>query len=282
MQACQLAELAGWVAIQSPQLNLGSEHHPLLLASSYWSASRTRVQRWISALKQFELELISASTHVAGSAAPAGPAEPNWPAMETVLEEIILSDLLTRVWSATVTANNQPQRAAELQSLADSVFISQLETKNRAFRLLLASRELNEDFYHSFNRLRRRMERWCDLFLGQIPLNAQALLYSYDSNRVRDFYSERCLSPVSELLKRQRLLTHSFFADLPRQRKDSLANPDLNRQIAEGILACFPADRFEPQGLPEAIRPLWLEKSQADTQMLLDHLIDFEIQVSQS
>lgn len=277
MKACQLAELAGWVAIQSPDLTFGSEQHSVLMASSYWTASRARLQRWVGALRQFEQELIAA-----GPSATPGGEDPNWSALGTVLQEIILSDLLTRIWSATVTADNQPHRAAELQSLADSVFISQLETKNRALRLLLASRQRNEDFHHRFNSLRRRMERWCDLFLGQIKLNQQALLYSYDSSRVRDFYRERCQSSGTELLNRQRLLTQSFAADLPRQSSDTLTNPDLNRQIAEGILACFPADRFESQGLPEAIRPLWLEKSQADTQMLLDHLIDFEIKVSRN
>jgi len=274
MQARQLAELASWVAIQSGSVIYGSGQQPMMVATPYWTASKIRIQRWISALKMFEMDLTAYQAN--------GTGHLNWSAMEIVYQEIILSDVLTRVWSATVTAHDRHHQTDELEGLANAIFISHLETKNRAFRLLLTSRGINEDFYDRFNTLRRRMERWCDLFLGQIPMGEQAAIYSFESSRVRDFYAERCQSMGAELATRQRTLAASFSADLNRNLIDYSANPDLNQQIASGILACFPSDRFDSNGLPKSARMLWAEKSHSDTQLLLDHLIDLEVRVSQN
>jgi hypothetical protein len=101
-------------------------------------------------------------------------------------------------------------------------------------------------------------------------------VFGFDRNRVVDFNREQRESSGPEFLTRQKVLAASFSTDLLRDQIPYAANPDLNREIASGVLACFPPDRFDSNGLPKSARLIWMEKSQQETQMLVDHLSEFE------
>jgi hypothetical protein len=258
MHPRQLAELGSWVATNSPSLIYGSEEQPMLVATNYWTTSKLRIQRWILALKTFERDLRSTSEHDC------------WPALQIVVQEIIVSELLTRIWSATVLSHDSYHKSDELFGLAHSIHLSHLEAKNRAYRLLLSGRAANESAFEQISVLRRRIERWTDLFLGQLPHGEAASTFAYDQHRVRDFYSEQRATLGSEYQTRQKVLVASFATDLLRNLVPYAANPDLNREIANGILACYPCDRFDSTGIPKSARLMWIEKAHNDVQCLID------------
>ncbi|MEM9413662.1 MAG: hypothetical protein AAGA30_21320, partial [Planctomycetota bacterium] len=56
------------------------------------------------------------------------------------------------------------------------------------------------------------------------------------------------------------------------------ANPEANRKLAGGILACFPSDRFDSLGLPKSAQLLWIEKATDETQLLINSLQDLDCQ----
>ena len=60
-----------------------------------------------------------------------------WPAISIVAEEIILSEMLTRVWSAVITQKSSNDQQSEFASIAHSILIGHVEARNRAFRILL-------------------------------------------------------------------------------------------------------------------------------------------------
>jgi hypothetical protein len=261
MHASQLAEIGSWVASHCWQLVYGNKDLPTPAATNYWTASKLRIQRWVLALKMFERDVKNPQEH------------DYWPALQIVVQEILLSELLTRIWSATVLTHHGYHKSDELSGLAHSVHLSHLEARNRAVRILLSGRAANEKAFDRMNALRRRLERWTDLFLGQLPYGEPAAMFSFDRNRVKDFYSEQkeILGPEYEI--RQKVLMASFSADLLRDSLPKAANPDLNREIASGILACYPFDRFDSQGCPKSARLLMLEKSHQDAQCLIDELV---------
>lgn len=265
MHSSQLAELGSWVAINSGNLVFGEQEQPMLVATPYWTASKIRLQRWVAALKMFGQDFEK----------PESGHNP-WPALEIVVQEIFMSEMLTRIWSATVLMHDQYRQKDEMHGLAHSVHVSHIEAKNRAIRIFLNGRSANEAAFDRMNTLRRRVERWTDLFLGLLPNGEQASVFGFDRNRVIDFNREQNEPHGQEFLTRQRVLSASFAVDIVRDQIAYTANPDLNREIAAGVLACFPPDRFDSTGLPKSARMIWLEKSQQDTQLLLDHLLDFE------
>lgn len=271
MHASQLAEIGSWVAIHSANLVYGEREQPMLSATAYWSASKIRLQRWVTALKMFDQD-------VRNTDAQHDP----WPALEIVVQEILLSELLSRVWSATVMTHDWYHQSDELHGLVHSVHVSHIEAKNRALRILLAGQASNETAFDRMNRVRRRLERWTDLFLGQLPRSDKSIVFSFDGNRVQDFNKEQRHFVGQEFSARQRVLMASFATDLMKDHTQFAANPELNREIASGILACFPSDRFDSLGLPKSVQSIWIEKSQNDTQMLLDELVGFEEKAERS
>ena len=236
----------------------------MLVLTNYWTASKVRINRWVTALKMFEDDISSNSGH-----------DP-WPAMAIVVQEILVSEFMTRIWAATVLTHDWHRQSDEMHGLAHSVHISHLEARNRAIRVMLSSRPLNEKMFDKMNALRSRLERWTDLFLGQLPSAKQAATFGFDRARVADFHSEFSESVGPESSTQQKILMSSFALDLSRDSIEYAANPDTNREIAAGVLSCFPADRFDSFGLPKSVRSVWLEKSQCDTQVLVDHLFAFE------
>ena len=204
------------------------------------------------------------------------PRHDPWPALEIVVQEILLSELLSRVWSATVLTHDWYHQTDELHGLVHSVHVSHIEAKNRALRILLSGQATNETAFDRINRVRRRLERWTDLFLGQLPRGDKAIIFGFDRQ-------SRCKTSTRSSGIRRTGICHPPASadgfvrrDLIRDRTQFAANPELNREIAAGILACFPSDRFDSHGLPKSVQSIWIEKSQNDTQMLLDQLVGFE------
>jgi len=265
MHANQLAELGSWVATNAGTLIYGETPQPMLAATNYWTASRIRLNRWGTALKMFEEDFQE----------PEAAHDP-WPALSIVVQEVLMSEMLTRVWAAVVSTHDWYRQTDEMHGLAHSIHVGHIEAKNRAFRVMLEGQQLNEEMFDQMNALRRRIERWTDLFLGQLPSASVSTKFAFDRNRVNDFNEEQVGTVGHEQTIRQKVLAASFTTDLLRGNIAFAANPDLNREIAAGVLSCFPSDRFDSFGLPKSVRSIWLEKSQFDTQMLVDRLVDFE------
>lgn len=276
MQANQLAEMGSWIALHSANLVFGRRQPAMGAANEYWTASKCRLQRWITAMKMFEADVAMFESGMVKPDDFTPPHDP-WPAMEIVVQEILLSEFVTRIWAATVLCHDQYHQTEELHGLAHSTFVSHIEARNRAVRLLLSAQSLNEKAFDRINLLRRKLERWTDLFMAQLPNLAVAKQFAFDADRVTDFYEERRQESGADVARRQHILAASFSAEV-HQITSTSANPSFNRQIASGILRCFPSDRFDSTGLPKSARMLWLEKSQDDTEMLVDELLDFEAQ----
>jgi hypothetical protein len=265
MHASQLAEIGSWTAVYSETLIFGASEQPPLIANDYWIASKTRLSSWTTALKLFDEDLRDPS-----------PFHDPWPAIETVVQEILVSEFMTRVFSASVLTHDWYQGTDELHGLSHSIHVSHIEAKNRAIRLLLKGQADNETVFDRLNILRRKIERWTDLFLAQVPNLPTSKIFAFDVNRVADFHNEQRLHKGPDFLKRQQLLMASFGTEMKKYRSAYSANPALNSRIGSSVLGCFPADRFDSLGLPKSARMLWIEKAQSDTQLLIDELVDFE------
>jgi hypothetical protein len=144
MHASQLAEIGSWIATHCGNFAYGQKTQSLSVSNEYWAASKCRLQRWITALKMFEHDV----EH------PSDDHDP-WPALELVVQEILLSEFLTRIWAAAVHFHDHYQGSEELCGLANSVYVSHIEARNRAVRLLLAGQGMNEEVFDRANLLRR-------------------------------------------------------------------------------------------------------------------------------
>ena len=265
MHACQLAQIGSWIAVHAPTLVFGNSGPQQLVSVDYWTSSKCRIQRWNAAIRVFEEDFN-------GNESSHNP----WPAISTVVEEIFVSEFLTRIWSAAVLAHDIYQESDELFGLAHSVHISHIESRNRAMRLLLSSQAANEQEFDRLNLLRRKIERWTDLFLARVTDIKIGKMFAFDENRVADFFEEIDESEPMLHTRRNQVLIASFAAELGKFKSQWAANPELNRKISSSLLACFPSDRFDSLGLPKSFGIVLLEKTQHDTQLLVDKLLKLD------
>ena len=264
-----MAEIAGWLSICSEVFRRGGVAADADQAMRYWAASKCRLQRWQAALKVFEDDF----------AEPCEMHDP-WHAIEVVLQEILISELLTRVWTVVLIQHDRTINHHDMQSIAHSVFIGHLEARNRAMRLLMHNRPSNQRAYDRLEELRRRMERWTDLLLSRISDLEMAIQFGFDEHRVRDFAADRHLEDHKRRQHTEHLLLASLSSGLRRDVMNYSANPDLNREIAAGVLSCIPADRFDSTGLPKSIMLMQMEQVQTDTHEMVQTLIDEEEQAA--
>lgn len=153
-----------------------------LIAQQYWTMSRNRVGRWNEKL------------HDAVGRFNGGQIRSDERIAETMrlVEEVLLSQLFTRIWGGTLALYDHVNQLGEedrLAGLGESIVSCHEDAANRALELLKGLAETAHPRTDVVNRLRRRIERWTDMLLAQICKHASIEKYAFDTNRVRDIFA---------------------------------------------------------------------------------------------
>jgi len=163
------------------------------------------------------------------------------------------------------------------EPIAKSVYLGQMEARNRALSLLLHGRGLESNMMISLNRIRRRSERWTDMLLGYVAAESDVNQYGHESSRVRQFAED--IREQRGLPNQQSawvLLAESATEAFRTEVINQAANSDLNRDIATSLSRCFDIDIFEGTGI---VAPLWetrLMHEADNVQSLVDQLLSPE------
>src|SRR5688500_9002856 len=130
MHARELAELAALVAVNSPAIIHGSEPVAHEVSEQYWTASKCRLDRWGRLLRQ-----LTALTDQA-----LRPPTLSWPRVRPALEEILATELLPRLWTATAAAYDAARGDQDLEPVARNIFNGHLDARRRLLALLADGR----------------------------------------------------------------------------------------------------------------------------------------------
>jgi hypothetical protein len=262
MHARELVELAAILASDGPTI---IEHTPHLSGSGleqYWSASRCRQDRWVRSLKSFsDRQQYLSPKNIAAQ----------WKTIANVLDEVLTSEVLTRIWGAVCCSFERQRGLDEASPVVRNILAGHLEVRNRALNLMVYGHGLRVEEAVNLNRMRRRNERWNDMLLGYLPETDELNDFAFSPARVRQFSSDTRLSGHRETART--LLLASLRIAYQRHTCSPSPNEDLNREVASGILACLPGDLFESTG---TIKSLWLLRMQhaaSDTQGMIDELM---------
>jgi hypothetical protein len=267
MQHSELAELAALIAVNGSAL----VHAPTEIAEAaiqqYWLASRYRFDAWGRALKR-----------CGGAVAPVPRTRPS-ASLSAIVEEVLASEILTRVWTAVLCAFDRRRNEAEIEPLARGIWLGHLEARNRALALLMHAPGVRVEDAVALNGLRARAERWTDLLLGrllsELPAACRFVVeFAPNPDRARDFAADlRDEGPDSAAW----LLT---LASLRVAFREGLSAPapheELNARIAAAMLACFPTELFDATGQFHSLWMLRIATTTADAQGLVSSLYDLE------
>ena len=212
---------------------------------------------------------------------------PVWAQYQAVFEEILVSELLTRVFAALMTISDQRFGVNDLGPIARSVVLGHLEARNRLMGLLAGKHGVPDETAAAMNRLRNRVEHWTDVFLGKLtPLTDVAHL-GFDEDRVRRFGKSLGAAGQGKKEKesgnvdlgagrfvRWDSMRDEFRAAFRAGTPSLSPNFDLNEQIAGGVLLCFSLEMLSPSECASSVWLCRLVAVAASTQGMLSELLE--------
>lgn len=268
MHASELAQLAALVAHHCPAVIRGPRPLGEAGLEQYWTACRCRLDRWLHALKQHETLIEQAAPALRGG---------HWRTIRPLLDEILLSETLTRVWAAVGRAFDRHRGANEVDPVTRSVLIGHLEARNRALQMIVFGQGLGAEEAVKLNRLRRRVERWTDLMLGYVCVDHTAAEFAFDRGRALDFAEDlRYERQAGTDNKAWDLVQSSLQAAFQGERRRASASAELNRQIAAAVLSCLDAGLFDSWGALQSLWLIRLTQVATDAQGMLSELLSNE------
>jgi len=255
----------------------------------YWTASKCRLERWKWTLYEFRRRQAeqSAAPQKASSKADGfeqlGPSASIPPTSHkpgatslflAALEEILLSEVFSRVWTALLEAHDQRRSCSEAGPIARSVLLDHFEVRRRLLNLLLQVDTERSTEQRHLNQLRTLAERWTDLLLGALADLVQPTEFAFDPARVRDFAGDFSLqSPPHVRQQAWKLTLASLRSAFAVGLQPVSANPDLNQTIAQAVVECLPRD-IPLLSLPnESLWCLELDRRTGDLENLLSALL---------
>jgi len=264
MHSRELAELAALVAVHAPLLIEGRGVIPPECNQEYWVASRCRLDRWGRLLRKLQ---------VSASCLPVDPTLA-WPRVRPILEEILASELLTRIWTAIAVAADAFAGSDELTPIAQNVFTSHLDARARLLTLIADGRAIALPDGVQLNNLRRRCERWNDMLLAHFSRHIDISDLAFEPDRARDFADDLDHESVhTDQRFTCQLVLASLRASFAYGLAEQSPNTDLNRRIGAAVLGAFREEIADSTGL---VNSGWLERigrTASDTELMIEELV---------
>jgi hypothetical protein len=265
MHARELVDLAAVVAAHTPALLRSARNIPEESVEAYWVASKSRLDRWGRALKRLT------------TVVQAGGLKPNSPehrAFRGMLEEILAGEVLTRVWSAAMCAYDRAHGADQMEPVARSVLIGQIEARHRVLTILVGRSGLTAEEAMRLDALRRRTERWADVLVGHLAAEYDVSQFAVDPDRARDFADDFAQQHQQEGGRfAWPMVLASLRAAFCEWLEPASPNPDLNAQIAASILTCFPAEVFDGIGTIQSEWSLRISHIAGEAEGMIEELL---------
>jgi hypothetical protein len=265
MHARELAEFAVQLATEGRGIIRAANEIDQKGIEEYWVASRCRLDRWSNTLSQYSTRIQEPET---------ADTTKLWPAIRPTLEEILVSEVLTRIWTVVVIGHDRSRGTSEFEPVARSIMTGQLEARHRTLHLMLRGQGFAVEEAVALNRLRRQCERWNDMLLSTLRDELDVTEFAFDMSRVCEVACElKGGSRYGVSQPAWKALLASLRVSFLSVAKEGAANADLNQQVASGIMSCFPAGVFDSLGI---FRPSWLVRMYSvtsETQGILDDVL---------
>jgi hypothetical protein len=207
----------------------------------YWAASRQRQEQWERDLRVFR---------TAREKGGGGGARNAWHLLRPVLDEILLSEILTRVMGAVLTQRDRlaerrpPPTPPACRPIVRAVFLRHLGARENVLDLMQSLSAVSPAEAMSLHRLRRRCDQWTDLLLSPLVASGDVWEYAIHLERAARWASilelpTRGYSRSPHWSAIHATLQRTFF---PTSR---IASPhgDLNARIAASVLVWAGAGR---------------------------------------
>ncbi len=180
--------------------------------------------------------------------------------LELIFKDFFAEEMLIRVVTALLTAADQRRNQCQAEPIARSLLLSFLDVKRIALVILVSEKHLSLEALKRINRIRRSIERWTDLFLGQFVLRFGLEEFAHDAARSRDFGEDQSSNlSTPHPVQTWDLITAGLRISFPSGLTSKIGE---NWEIMLGaIMACFPPECFNQSATMKSLQQIRIERS---------------------
>lgn len=180
--------------------------------------------------------------------------------LEVIFKDFFAEEMLIRVVTAVFTAADKRRNQCQAEPIARSLFLSFLDVKRLALTILVSEKHLSMETLKSINRIRRSIERWTDLFLGQLVLRFGLEEFAHDVPRSKDFGEDQVSNlNVPHPVQTWDLITAGLRISFPAGL--SSKTDDHWEKMLAAIIACYPAECFNESATMKSLQRIRIERS---------------------
>ncbi len=264
MHSVLIADLAAMASQHGPAIVRGHEEVPPEAVVQYWSTSRSRMDLWHQALMRYR---------TAQRTGDSVAMRRWWHDHLVVMEEVLVTDMLTRVMAALALGlDESKENSDEVSPVTHCIYLSHLDASNRVHRMMIRSRGSSVQDAVRLNRLRRGVERWTDALIGRMSYQSPGKIqYAFDLSRAEKFATEARAYPCGPARDTAAWLMNAAMHDMLRRRTSpQAALPEANRAVATSVLMMMRPEHFDSVGV---LKSLWMNRLTAGSARA-DRIID--------
>lgn len=240
MNLSSLTEVAALLAAHAPLFIEQDGEVSAEAIGDYYILSRNRFNRWMKDLTDLERGL-----SISDPLQMFGPLPP-FPATRVITEQILVNEMIARIWTILLLARDRYNGTDRVQSVAQNVFLGHLSVRHKALSVVLTDDKLTQQDLRAIDRLRRSTERWTDLLCCQLMNEYNLWSYAFHEDVARDFLRDRIEQDSLHYRSRSWVLIlagmrHSFFGV---ENVSGMTHDD-DRRLVRLMLDSFPEDAPE-------------------------------------
>jgi len=193
--------------------------------------------------------------------------------LELIFKDFFTEEMLIRVITAVLTAADKKRNQCQAEPIARSLLLSFLEVKRLALTVLVSEKHLSLESLKRINRIRRSIERWTDLFLGQFVLRFGLGEFAHDVDRSKDFGEDQTSNHnTPHPVQIWDLITAGLRISFPSGLTSKIG--DNWEQMLGAIMACYPADCFNQSATMKSLHRIRIQRSGLHPETTPDRLPD--------
>lgn len=245
MNLRQIVELTGILSAHSPNFIETAGPIPRDALARYEDVSQIRIRNWLAMLDELPKEIMETPAHLRHRV---------WQRAEMMLVDVLVGGMIARVWGSVLTACDRSRRAFSAEKVARSVLAGQLQAQQGVLRMLVNGPHLTLERVVGLDRLRRKIERWTDLFMGHVVRRYALADFAFDLERALDFGEEQLHESWGP--RPQRIWELYFLclrSAFPDCRLPNGIRGEWRDELFRSMLGCFSPDLFLDDGRMKSV-----------------------------